>query len=71
LHNGKIFLADSKQRAQLIGLSTEQLSASTWDTYYYEKNLQGDFVSVYDATGTKLVSYTYNAWGRNVYNRFE
>ena len=31
--------------------------------YWYEKNLQGDIVAVYDAAGTKLISYTYDAWG--------
>ena len=39
-------------------------SASTvWDIYWYEKNLQGDVVAIYNASGTKLVSYTYDAWG--------
>jgi len=33
------------------------------DTYWYEKNLQGDVVAVYNSSGTKLVSYTYTAWG--------
>ena len=34
-----------------------------WDTYLYEKNLQGDIVAVYDGNGTKKISYTYDAWG--------
>ena len=34
-----------------------------WDTYFYEKNLQGDIIAVYDANGVKKVSYVYNAWG--------
>ena len=34
-----------------------------FDTYWYEKNLQGDIVAVYDEDGTKLVTYTYDAWG--------
>ena len=37
---------------------------NVWDVYAYEKNIQGDIVAVYDAaTGTKLISYYYNAWG--------
>ena len=36
---------------------------STWQTYFFEKNLQGDVIAVYSDTGTKLVSYTYDAWG--------
>ena len=38
-------------------------SATAWDTYFYEKNLQGDIVAVYDANGVKKISYVYNAWG--------
>ena len=38
-------------------------SEDTWDVYWYEKNLQGDTVAVYSSTGTKLVSYDYDAWG--------
>ena len=38
-------------------------SSSTWDTYFFEKNLQGDVVAVYTSLGTKKISYTYDAWG--------
>ena len=38
-------------------------SSSTWDTYFYEKNLQGDITAVYSSTGVKKISYTYDAWG--------
>ena len=37
-----------------------------WDEYFYEKNLFGDIVAVYDSIGTKLYSYTYDPWGRFV-----
>ncbi len=33
------------------------------DIYWYEKNLFGDIVAVYKHNGTKLISYTYDAWG--------
>ena len=36
-----------------------------WDVFWYEKNLQGDIVAVYNASGTKLVAYTYDAWGNH------
>jgi hypothetical protein len=36
---------------------------NVWDTYWFEKNLQGDIVAVYNTSGTKLVSYIYDAWG--------
>ena len=34
-----------------------------WDVYWFERNLQGDIVAVYNTAGTKLISYTYDAWG--------
>ena len=36
-----------------------------WDVYWYEKNLQGDIVAVYNEAGTKLISYEYDAYGRS------
>ena len=38
-------------------------AADVWDSFWYEKNLQGDIVAVYNDAGVKLVSYAYNAWG--------
>ena len=35
----------------------------SFDVYWFEKNVQGDIVAVYGETGTKLISYTYDAWG--------
>ena len=32
-------------------------------TYYFEKNLQGDIIAIYTESGTKIGSYTYDAWG--------
>ena len=32
--------------------------------YYYEFNLQGDIIGIIDSTGTKVVEYTYNEWGK-------
>ena len=34
-----------------------------YDNFWFEKNLQGDIVAVYDEDGTKLISYAYDAWG--------
>ncbi len=42
---------------------TPSYAAGVFDCYFFEKNLQGDIIAVYDANGTKLVSYTYDAWG--------
>ena len=42
--------------------------SSTWDVYWYEKNLHGDIVGVYDKAGTKLIAYFYDAWGNTTTN---
>jgi RHS repeat-associated protein len=34
--------------------------------YFYEKNLQGDVTAIYNTSGTKVASYTYDAWGKNL-----
>ena len=37
-----------------------------WDEYFFEKNLQGDIVSVYNSAGNEVVHYTYkDAWGNH------
>ena len=32
-------------------------------TYYYATNIQGDVVAILNASGTAVVTYTYDAWG--------
>lgn len=34
-----------------------------WDVYWFERDLLGNVVAVYDESGNKLVSYYYDAWG--------
>ena len=48
-----------------IGLQyrTKSYAANVFDTFYFEKNLQGDIVAIYNASGEKIGSYTYDAWG--------
>ena len=36
---------------------------NVWDTYWYEKNLFGDVISVYSDSGYKVLSYSYDAFG--------
>ena len=33
-------------------------------TYHYELNLQGDVIAILDSDGTRVVEYTYDAWGK-------
>ena len=41
-------------------------SSSAWQTFWYEKNLQGDIVTVYSNDGTPLINYFYDAWGNHI-----
>ena len=42
---------------------TPSYASGVFDGYFFEKNLQGDIIAIYNQSGTKLVSYTYDAWG--------
>ena len=48
-----------------IGIQYRQKSdaAEVFSTYVFEKNLQGDIIAIYNESGTKIASYTYDAWG--------
>ena len=46
---------------------TPSYAENAWDVFWYEKNLQGDIVAVYNSSGTKLVTYDYyDAWGNYI-----
>jgi len=62
-NNVVIYLYDADGTPVGMQHRTTSDVAGDWDTYYYEKNLQGDVIAIYNASGTKLVSYTYDAWG--------
>ena len=33
------------------------------NTYYFERNLLGDVIAIYDTSGNRVGAYTYDAWG--------
>ncbi len=43
-------------------------AADEWDIYWYEKNLQGDIVAVYNEVGVKLVVYGYNVYSSGYFD---
>ena len=45
---------------------THTQSSGSWTTYWFEKNMLGDIVAVYNSSGTKILSYKYDAWGNFV-----
>ena len=47
---------------QPIGMSHYE-NGATPQAYVFAKNIRGDITAVYDANGTCLVTYTYDAWG--------
>ena len=52
-----------------IGMMYRQTSyaAGVFDVFWFEKNLLGDIVAVYNSSGTLVASYTYtDAWGNQV-----
>ena len=38
-------------------------SNGDFDFYLFAKNIQGDILYIYNTSGTRLVTYTYDAWG--------
>ena len=58
-----IYLYDAKGAPVGMMYRNSTYPSDTFDTFWFEKNLQGDIVAVYDEDGTKLISYTYDAWG--------
>jgi len=62
-NNTLVFLYDASGSPIGMQYRNSSYASGVWDTYYYEKNLQGDIIAVYNSSGTKLVTYTYDAWG--------
>ena len=50
-----------------IGMQYRKSSyaANVFDTFYFEKNLQGDIIAIYTESGRKILEYTYDAWGNH------
>ena len=61
-----LFLYDAEGAPIGMQYRNQTYAPEIFDVYWFEKNLQGDIVAVYDENGTKLISYTYDAWGNFV-----
>ena len=48
-----------------IGLHyrTSDYESQVFDSFFFEKNVFGDIIGVYNSSGKKLCTYTYDAWG--------
>ena len=54
-----VFLYDE---SGMVGF-TYSLNGATPTSYYYQRNLLGDVIGIYNTSGTKVVEYAYDAWG--------
>ena len=55
------FIYDNQGLPFALNYSTN--NGSSFTTYYYVLNLQGDVVKLVDGGGTSVASYAYDAWG--------
>ena len=46
----------------MIGF-TYELNDEDDEAYYYQRNLLGDVIAIYNTSGNKVVEYAYDAWG--------
>ncbi|MBQ7346817.1 MAG: RHS repeat-associated core domain-containing protein, partial [Clostridia bacterium] len=58
-----IYLYDENGSPMGLKYRTNSYAANEYDYFFFEKNLQGDIIAVYDESGTKIGSYIYDAWG--------
>lgn len=55
----KVYLYDE---SGIIGMVYTSESGTT-STYYFQRNLLGDVIGIYNTSGTKVGGYAYDAWG--------
>lgn len=61
-----IYLYDSTGSPIGMMYRTTSYAVDQWDIFWFEKNLQGDIVAIYNSSGTKVATYTYtDAWGNH------
>ena len=58
-----LYLYDAEGAPIGMQYRASSYAEGVFDTYWFEKNLQGDIVGVYEKSSKKLISYTYDAWG--------
>ena len=46
-----------------IKYRTTGYAIGAFDSYVFEKNLQGDIIAIYNTSGTAVATYKYDAWG--------
>ena len=57
------FIYDEKGAPIALKFREKNAAAGVYQCYFFEKNLQGDIIAIYNADGEKICTYTYDAWG--------
>ncbi len=61
-----VYLYDASGAPIGMMYRTTSYAINSFDVFWFEKNLQGNIVAVYNGAGTKVATYTYNdAWGNH------
>ncbi|MBQ7380030.1 MAG: RHS repeat-associated core domain-containing protein [Clostridia bacterium] len=60
-----IYLYDENGSPLGFQYRTSNLADGVFFNFFFEKNLFGDIVAVYNASGVKVLSYYYDAWGNH------
>ena len=55
------FIYDNLNEPYAVNYSTD--NGSTWETFYYVRNLQGDIIKILNASGEVVARYKYDSWG--------
>ena len=58
-----VFLYDDNNSPIGMLYRNSQDETGEFEVFWYEKNVQGDIVAVYDGAGNKLINYVYDAFG--------
>ena len=58
-----IYLYDENGAPIGMRYRTPSMAKNVFQNYFFEKNLQGDIIGIWNQSGTKIVTYTYDAWG--------
>ena len=51
-------------QGKVVSVDYSENGGSSYTTYYYLRNAQGDIVKLIDGSGNTVVEYTYDSWGK-------
>ena len=57
------FIYDENGSPAGIEYRTSEYEDGEFDYYFFDKNIFGDIIDIYNENGRKICTYTYNAWG--------